>query len=79
LGLSYGTSKSEPENGGGEFENKSWVAGVYHPLTKHLNIVAEYTANTIEDDTAVGQALTGTANGFDGDADTIALGAILFF
>jgi predicted porin len=71
LGLSYGTSKSAPENGGGEFENKSWVAGVYHPLTKHLNIVAEYTANTIEDDRG--------AVDFDGDADTIALGAILFF
>lgn len=79
LGLSYGTSRSEPENGGGEFENKSWVAGVYHPLTKHLNIVAEYTANTIEDSTAFGKTLNGKGTKFDGDADTIALGAILFF
>ncbi len=79
LGLSYGTSRSEPENGGGEFENKSWVVGVYHPLTKHLNIVAEYTANTIEDSTAFGKTLNGKGTSFDGDADTIALGAILFF
>ena len=23
--------------------NEMWTAGVYHPLTKHLNLVAEYS------------------------------------
>jgi predicted porin len=71
LGLSYGVSKSEPENGSGEFENKSWIVGVYHPLTKSLNLVAEYTDNKIEND-------IGT-NDFSGKARTVSLGAILFF
>lgn len=79
LGLSYGTSRSEPEHGGGEFENKSWIIGAYHPLTKSLNLVAEYTDNTIEDSTAFGRTLTTDGSNFDGDAKTIALGAILFF
>jgi predicted porin len=53
------------------YENRSWVIGAYHPLTKHLNLVAEYTDTKYE----------GISNfrGYDGHARTGALGAILFF
>lgn len=71
IGLSYGVSKSEEENGSGEIESSSWVLGAYHPITKHLNLVAEYTDHEYEND-------QGAAD-FDGDAKTIALGAIIFF
>jgi hypothetical protein len=54
-----------------DYENTSWVVGAYHPLTKHLNLVAEYTNTKHE----------GISNflGYDGKAKTAALGAILFF
>ena len=71
LGASWGTSISDPENGPGRFTNKSWVVGAYHPLTKSLNLVAEYTENIINDSVGVGA--------FNGKAKTAALGAILFF
>ena len=54
-----------------DYENKSWVVGAYHPLTKHLNLVAEYT-NTKHEGIS-------NFNGYDGKAKTAALGAILFF
>jgi predicted porin len=70
LGLSYGISKSESDvSGGFDIENKSWIVGAYHPLTKSLNLVAEYTDQDIEDDDS----------GFDGEAKTLSLGAIMFF
>jgi len=53
------------------YENKSWVVGAYHPLTKHLNLVAEYT-NTEHDNIS-------NFLGYNGKAKTAALGAILFF
>lgn len=68
LGLSYGQSKSDAPGAGGSFKNKSWVAGAYHPLTKSLNLVAEYTDQTLEQ-TAVK----------DLDGRTVSLGAIMFF
>jgi predicted porin len=71
LGASYGVSKSEAQGGGSEFENKSWIVGAYHPLTKSLNLVAEYTHNKLEN--------LGYAAGADGKAKTLSLGAILFF
>jgi predicted porin len=73
LGASYGISKTEAERavGGSEFENKSWIVGAYHPLTKSLNLVAEYTHNKLEN--------IGYASGADGKAKTLSLGAILFF
>ena len=49
-------------------ETNRWTVGAYHPLTKHLNLVAEY--NAIE------------SKGHDGgnnESDTVSLGAILFF
>lgn len=71
LGLSYGTSKSDPKGGGSEFENKSWIVGAYHPLTKSLNLVAEYTHNKLEN--------ISYDSTLDGKAKTVSLGAILFF
>ena len=55
----------------GNYENESWIVGAYHPITKHLNLVGEYT-NT---------EYTNISNfkGYDGKAKTFALGAILFF
>jgi predicted porin len=71
LGASWGVSKSESDSLDGEFENETWVIGAYHPLTKSLNLVAEYTDQDFEND-------IGGIN-FDGEAKTISLGAIMFF
>jgi predicted porin len=72
LGASYGISRND---GAGaavrEFESKSWIVGAYHPLTKSLNLVAEYTHNKLEN--------IGGTDGADGKAKTMSLGAILFF
>ena len=70
LGLSWGISNLDDADAGDQ-ENKMWTVGAYHPLTKHLNLVAEYSDVKSELDTP-------TAN-FDGTTKTISLGAILFF
>ena len=70
LGLSYGVNNSESDmNGEFDIQNKSWVFGVYHPLTKSLNLVAEYVDQKIEED----------ESNFDTKFRTISLGAIMFF
>jgi len=33
-------------------ENSRWTVGAYHPLTKHLNLVAEF--NSVESDGQTG-------------------------
>lgn len=73
LGASWGISKVDDNGAAGadEFENESWIIGAYHPLTKSLNLVAEYTDTDYENIANVA--------GADGEAKTIALGAILFF
>ena len=74
LGLSYGESKLEGTDEadlGINYKDEMWVAGVYHPLTKHLNLVAEYSVEKGEfyvDDAKI-----------NGKAKTVSLGAILFF
>ena len=76
LGASYG--ESELEGNSGEFLDKNtnsmWTVGAYHPLTKHLNLVAEYSEAKYEYDDIDG----GTYN-TETKARTISLGAILFF
>ena len=73
LGISYGESKLDGNGaadvalGNGSYKNKMWTIGAYHPITKHLNLVAEY------DD------VKGSVPGAKGKDKTIALGAILFF
>jgi predicted porin len=72
LGASYGLSRHEGDTAGDRtFESKSYVLGAYHPLTKHLNLVAEYTHHKLDN-------IGGTDN-VDGKAKTVSLGAILFF
>ena len=73
VGLAYGISKLDLASGETALsttvkENERMTAGLYHPLTKHLNLVAEY--NKIE---SVGQ--TNLKN----TSDAVSLGGILFF
>lgn len=75
LGVSYGESKLDG-NAADNFTDvtdQMWVVGVYHPITKHLNLVAEY-AESERDFDAVSSASDAKAK-----AKTISLGAILFF
>lgn len=71
LGLSYGESNSK--HTGFDIENKSWIVGAYHPLTKSLNLVAEYTNQDVKNSAATGTEIRKTEN------NTMSLGAILFF
>jgi len=77
IGVSYGISNLDPSNT--EYdglykttENKLTTVGAYHPLTKHLNLVAEYDHLKHSEDTYYNGQVNGTAN-------TVSLGAILFF
>ena len=73
IGLSYGESNLDGNGlldttlGGNTLTDKMWTLGAYHPITKHLNLVAEYS--DVKSELA---AKTGKAK-------TISLGAILFF
>jgi hypothetical protein len=72
LGVAYGVSKLDEASGETNNslveENMRWTVGAYHPLTKHLNLVAEF--NHAEADSQ-----DGTTN----ESDNLSLGAILFF
>jgi predicted porin len=73
LGVAYGVSNLDTASGETNAtlveENERWTVGAYHPLTKHLNLVAEY--NSMES--------TGQVSSNNTENDTISLGAILFF
>ena len=73
IGVAYGVSNLDTASGETNAtlvdENERWTVGAYHPLTKHLNLVAEY--NSIESE---GQTSTNR-----NENDTFSLGAILFF
>jgi predicted porin len=75
LGLAYGETSidqtSTDRSDGTVLADKTsrWTLGAYHPLTKHLNLVAEY--NDIEIDAH--------NSSIENDAQAISLGAILFF
>jgi predicted porin len=77
LGASYGESTLDANSAEkAVWKEKSvemWTIGAYHPLTKHLNLVAEYSnvKNELKSPVA--------ANDLDGKSKTISLGAILFF
>jgi len=84
LGASWGISVSNLDtdyasNGahGNKIENESWIVGAYHPLTKSLNLVAEYTRQEITN-TNVSNG-SGANNEGKAESDTVSLGAILFF
>jgi len=75
LGVSYGESNLEGNSSDTFNDNEvdMWTVGVYHPLTKHLNLVAEYSDKDFERSSDI------AANRFDGSQKTISAGAILFF
>ncbi len=72
IGVSWGQSKLELNNAPVDVINSMWTVGAYHPLTKSVNLVAEYS-----------RAKTDIEIGGDADiasrAKTVSLGAILFF
>jgi predicted porin len=72
VGLSYGESNLDRASGEVNAtlvkKNESVTVGAYHPLTKHLNLVAEYTNTEAR-----------AHNGYKNESDTYSLGAILFF
>jgi len=77
LGVAYGVSKLDDNAADTNLgaannlvkENNRLTIGAYHPLTKHLNLVAEY--NKIESESHGSQS--------DLETDVMSLGAILFF
>jgi len=74
IGASWGKSEldglaGDAAAGGIAKEQKRWTVGAYHPLTKHLNLVAEYSDLQIE----------GQATNSKNEYNTASLGAILFF
>jgi len=71
LGLAYGTSnldRATTADNAVIAKNERITLGLYHPLTKHLNLVAEY--NDLE---------SRVHNGNKGESQSGSLGAILFF
>jgi len=75
LGVSYGESNLDGNavDSFTDSQNRMWTVGAYHPLTKHLNLVAEYSDVKGESTSRATGATT------DGKTKTVSLGAILFF
>ena len=75
LGVSYGVSKLDDNAADAAVnlvkENNRITIGAYHPLTKHLNLVAEFSAVESEAQNSAVQA--------DAKQDIFSVGAILFF
>lgn len=79
LGVSYGESTLDGNRADKtqasawrELQDSMWTVGAYHPLTKHLNLVAEYSESQRDLDRV-------NAKDLDAKAKTVSLGAILFF
>ncbi|MDX1915946.1 MAG: porin [Methylophilus sp.] len=68
-----GTSADRAAAGFDELKDEMWTIGVYHPLTKHLNLVAEYS--NVKSEVSRTIATLDQEN----EADTFSVGAILFF
>ena len=77
IGVSYGESKLDGNSGSADtfnsLKDSMVVVGAYHPLTKHLNLVAEYSETERQIDAKAAGADTSAK------AKTVSLGAILFF
>ena len=73
VGVSWGSSNTKTNGDAREFESSAWTVGAYHPLTKSLSLVAEYSKST--------QEVSGGSAGQNGklEGNTVAAGAILFF
>jgi len=73
LGVTYGVSNLDEASGETDPDlvkkNERWTVGAYHPLTKHLNLVAKY--NKMESE--------GQSSAYEMENDSFSLGAILFF
>ena len=72
LGVSWGHNTIE-KAGFHEGKREASIVGLYHPLTKHLNVVAEYNHLDVE------SLSVNTAAQTEGKSKTMSLGAILFF
>ena len=77
LGVAYGISRLDRASGETKADSdtlmddtRRWTVGAYHPLTKHLSVVAEYSDFKT---TAHGTGVK------DNKSDVLSLGAILFF
>ena len=68
LGASWGQNNTTANNSNNKYTTESWIVGVYHPLTKSLNLVAEYS----DGEHQLNSTATTTVK-------TTSLGAILFF
>jgi hypothetical protein len=69
LGVSYGLNEIDRiTTESSDAKRKATIVGAYHPLTKHLNLVAEYNHLDVDSHTST-----------NGKAKTASLGAILFF
>jgi predicted porin len=72
LGLAYGISSLDRTSQEGSTnlvkDDERYTVGLYHPLTKHLNLVAEY--NNVQSE---------AHNGTKAESQTYSAGAILFF
>jgi predicted porin len=74
IGVAYGESTLDGNRADGfkDIKHDMWTVGAYHPLTKSVNLVAEYSeANNDVSNRAVANT--------DLKAKTVSLGAILFF
>jgi len=75
IGVAYGRSNLDTASGESSSadlvdSNDRWTIGAYHPLTKHLNLVAEYNMTESESHNSAVE---------DWENDSFSLGAILFF
>jgi len=75
LGVAYGRSNLDKASGEADNvdlvdSNDRWTIGAYHPLTKHLNLVAEYNKTESESHNSAVE---------DWENSSFSLGAILFF
>jgi len=75
LGVSYGESTLDGNSNDNfnDITDSMTTVGVYHPLTKHLNLVAEYSESERDLDNVA------ASSDLKAKAKTISLGAILFF
>ena len=75
LGVAYGESTLDGNRADGfkDIEANMWTVGAYHPITKSVNLVAEYSVAKDKVDSRTAGADT------DLKAKTVSLGAILFF
>ena len=79
LGVSYGESNLDGNaiDTFSDSSNRMWTIGAYHPITKHLNLVAEYS--DVKGEKNNNAATNPTGADATGKTKTISLGAILFF